>query len=768
MEYHAAQLQLVCRVSGRRFSSLARPEHFPVTEWKDGLLACFGVNVFMDAEGVHPCSVCSLCVMVMRRWREAIAAGRTFTPRGGCGQSIDWEPHKRSHCTFCQRRSTRGRPAGTKKRRRSSGVDSVEPPQSKLLCNPRADAVPPESSTDQDLEVTAHVNMSLTDLKTNANAKLGAELELSHDRFTLPLPPLECPICKCVADRAVRSPCCEQHFCVECVFMWLTGKLECPHCHAPLNAADLTKPTALFSRLLPYLTLTCDYAEQGCTASVPLTNLRAHVARCPHKDAAESVLMITGETKLNVVTNLPVNTPFTRDMEVALSSLMTLKNAQSGGQGRVELFTGGRRKVWHSVREGSVPSDQASQRTIRERTRTMAGIRCAVSGGERGAQAQMSHELQCLNKIERDSLLESMGLAPGHLSAEQALAMKADLRLPWAKLRKLMRWLRLLRVDFHSEAVMRRKSNEQFPFAIIAEKVPMEVRTKSGEIEIMPAPLVAVPNLVDLVLHYLSLHREAGTLTWHNGAIPASEIWVKLGGDHGGGTFKMLFQIANVPSPNSVDNTVPFCIFAAKDTVANLTTALEPYRNFISHLNGMVWHDKVIRIFGFGDYEVECKLLGLSGPSGVHFCTQCDISKSEAQQSPECRAKATEERTLKSLRENLENFSKAGSNLARAKQFYNVIRQPHLDLEPSQWVIPVLHLDLGIFPYIYDRMVAKLQEVDAEIAREKAAEANVECSRNGSDFAQCILQLREAEKKEKQAAELQQKAELLAQQVNIF
>ena len=50
----------------------------------------------------------------------------------------------------------------------------------------------------------------------------------------------------------------------------------------------------------------------------------------------------------------------------------------------------------------------------------------------------------------------------------------------------------------------------------------------------------------------------------------------------------------------------------------------------------------------------------------------------------------------------------------------------------------------GDFPYIYDRMVAKLQEVDAEIAREKAAEANVECSRNGSDFGQCILQLREA------------------------
>ena len=80
----------------------------------------------------------------------------------------------------------------------------------------------------------------------------------------------------------------------------------------------------------------------------------------------------------------------------------------------------------------------------------------------------------------------------------------------------------------------------------------------------------------------------------------------------------------------------------------------------------------------------------------------------------------------------------------------------------------MLHLDFGDFPYIYDRMVAKWQEVDPEIAREKAAEASVKCSRNGSDFALSILQLQEAEKKEKQAAELQQKAELLARQVIIF
>ena len=32
-----------------------------------------------------------------------------------------------------------------------------------------------------------------------------------------------------------------------------------------------------------------------------------------------------------------------------------------------------------------------------------------------------------------------------------------------------------------------------------------------------------------------------GRLTWHKGFIPANEIWLKIGGDKEGGTFKMTF-----------------------------------------------------------------------------------------------------------------------------------------------------------------------------------------------------------------------------------
>ena len=43
----------------------------------------------------------------------------------------------------------------------------------------------------------------------------------------------------------------------------------------------------------------------------------------------------------------------------------------------------------------------------------------------------------------------------------------------------------------------------------------------------------------------LILVSRAGRLTWHGDIIPQDEIWIKIGGDKGGGSFKMNFQIAN-------------------------------------------------------------------------------------------------------------------------------------------------------------------------------------------------------------------------------
>ncbi len=78
-------------------------------------------------------------------------------------------------------------------------------------------------------------------------------------------------------------------------------------------------------------------------------------------------------------------------------------------------------------------------------------------------------------------------------------------------------------------------------------------------------------------------------LTWHNGLIPDDEVWVKFGGDKGGGTLKMSLQIANVAHPNSINNTFVFACFEAHDSVTNLHVALDAYKDQVEALMALTW-----------------------------------------------------------------------------------------------------------------------------------------------------------------------------------
>ena len=76
---------------------------------------------------------------------------------------------------------------------------------------------------------------------------------------------------------------------------------------------------------------------------------------------------------------------------------------------------------------------------------------------------------------------------------------------------------------------------------------------------------------------------------WHNGAIQEDEIWLKLGGDIGGGTFKMAFQHLNIPCPNAPENTCVFTIFKALDTYTNLHIGLNHHVDEIKELESKTW-----------------------------------------------------------------------------------------------------------------------------------------------------------------------------------
>ncbi|KAL5475254.1 hypothetical protein EMCRGX_G027330 [Ephydatia muelleri] len=105
-------------------------------------------------------------------------------------------------------------------------------------------------------------------------------------------------------------------------------------------------------------------------------------------------------------------------------------------------------------------------------------------------------------------------------------------------------------------------------------------------IEIGAAETLAIKAGLAIPWNKLRLLRRAGLLTWHDGYIPASEVWLKIGGDKGGGTCKMNFQIA---AQNSVHNTCVFCCFEAGDSVTNLHVALDRFKDQVEHLHGMKW-----------------------------------------------------------------------------------------------------------------------------------------------------------------------------------
>ncbi len=128
---------------------------------------------------------------------------------------------------------------------------------------------------------------------------------------------------------------------------------------------------------------------------------------------------------------------------------------------------------------------------------------------------------------------------------------------------------------------------------------------KGGE-EVRQAPMAYVPDLVKKVVQLLDqndkythmhtnewvisliIHR-VGRLNKGHKFIPSDEIWVKLGGDKGGSTMKVSFQILNCPNPNSPTNTCVFVAYEGPDTKTNLHVALDRYKSQIQELQNLKW-----------------------------------------------------------------------------------------------------------------------------------------------------------------------------------
>lgn len=84
------------------------------------------------------------------------------------------------------------------------------------------------------------------------------------------------------------------------------------------------------------------------------------------------------------------------------------------------------------------PTGEVTQQTKRRRTETLNTLRDIMSGGD--AKEQFKDELKTLTQEEKNLLIREAGLTQS-LSEGQGLSLKADLDLPWHRLRKLRRYV---------------------------------------------------------------------------------------------------------------------------------------------------------------------------------------------------------------------------------------------------------------------------------------------------------------------------------------
>ena len=175
-----------------------------------------------------------------------------------------------------------------------------------------------------------------------------------------------------------------------------------------------------------------------------------------------------------------------------------------------------------------VDSDQCTSRTLRRRTQFLSECRDSVGGS--GSQVLVRHEIRRLGKEEREKLLRDAGLTV-EIGCKKGLAMKADLALPWSKLREIRRYniqvancIKYLHVNVHrwlkesgvilaGEKKQRALASTLLGDNLEAEAAPMSFPLKGGGEEIRAVPLAYVPQLRAKVLHMLQQNVDRYTCT---------------------------------------------------------------------------------------------------------------------------------------------------------------------------------------------------------------------------------------------------------------
>lgn len=418
------------------------------------------------------------------------------------------------------------------------------------------------------------------------------------------------------------------------------------------------------------------------------------------------------------------------------------------------------------------PTSDAKAKVVRQRAATMNKLRDSLSGGDtESCNQQQAAELKKFSLHTRENICSMAGIKSKKLciNAKKTLAMKTHVGISWSQLRKTKKFLRQAGIKFENEMNERTAKKEIIGDDLIGEMITLKEKndshysSKLGFRDVQ-CPCVYTPDLVSFTKTLLDKYEAFNQLEWQN--INENEIWLKLGGDHGGGSFKLTLQILNQKHPNSKKNTVVLCAFEGKDNHPNLKNVLSKFRPQIDQLKKCTWKGKQIRIFLCGDYSFLCLLMGLSGHQSHYPCLWCLIKK-EDYQVKRCHRTEVRSRKLSQLKLHCRDYMTTGKGKKiNASKYFNVIHMPIFNIRIKQTCPPYLHILLGIVKKHHDLLVEKCHQIDLKIADEKATKESYN-EDDESVFGKFISSRRKIRNLNRKKTKFQEKLELLQENEDI-
>ncbi len=657
LESHLINVNKLCRVCGKRAKKYndRRETAKDCKYYGEQILYYYGIDTESDNPLTHSTKICEQCYSHFHNYSKEQTVPQhlltTFSDRVTssrflwqiCDENIDEDSC--SVCSHCKEQNKGGRPKKAKRGRKARNVqDDVNPLHQESL-----EFQPNMCSTPQRTQRSSGVSndLGLGDQKCSQFSCESSPLLLHGDQSSSAVynpSPTERPVpahCEMLPASSTSDVHLEQKGSSS---TWICTSN--PDIQAHAFAYQETFETPKKRRKLD------TSAEISLSENVSASNVASSTTSCS--------LCTFKSATIEECLAKKKSDQLSREEEKLFTWLAKRKLYNSKDRSILKCKTGGQPIIFHRVPTARKSADVKSPLKKR-RAKVVEKVCRQMTGGDEETEIKQYAKLyKRMPATKKDKLFHLTGCKRKVVvNRKTGLAMKSLCGLTTMQYRLQRKILRKSGITFASECSEQKELQEH----IVQDSIVVEDRqlfftdesSATGQ-SLKETPVVYVRDLCSFVSDLLDKYSEQQLLDFHDGKIPEDQIWVKIGGDHGGDSFKLCLQIVNVKSPNSRHNTFMVTMFNGKDTAENLRRALWHYRHQVYKLKKLKWMGKCIKVFLFGDYDFQCKVFGLSGAAGTHPCLWCYTTKRQMQKAPETQP-AIQERTLRGMRRDYRKIS---------------------------------------------------------------------------------------------------------------